>query len=170
MKTRIREEKAENRADMKTEGNCSVSRSQTCEWRANKVAKPSSRGISNAQAAPAAVSAQFPWADTVDVVIPVYKPDDKLRRLIEMLGKQSVPPGKLILMVTVDVDVDEEKPENGEEFQVERFLPEARKQEGRLSETEKTEVVGEQKPSLPKIEVHRLKKSEFNHGLTRNRG
>ncbi|MBQ8971402.1 MAG: glycosyltransferase [Lachnospiraceae bacterium] len=125
MKTRIRKEKAENRADSK-----------------------------------------------VDVVIPVYKPDEKLKRLIEMLGKQSVPPGQLILMVTVDVDVDvdEEKPENGEEFQLERFLPEARKQEGRLSETEKTEVVGEQKPTLPKIEVHRLKKSEFNHGLTRNRG
>ncbi|MBR2274982.1 MAG: glycosyltransferase, partial [Lachnospiraceae bacterium] len=113
-------------------------------------------------------------------------PDDKLRRLIEMLGKQSVPPGKLILMVTVDVDVDVDEAETTSgakdrgEFEPEQFLPETGEKkgrfsesseiEGRLLETEKTEVVGEQKPSLPKIEVHRLKKSEFNHGLTRNRG
>ncbi|MBQ7565123.1 MAG: hypothetical protein IJT16_14190 [Lachnospiraceae bacterium] len=53
----------------------SVSHSQTCEWRTKKVAGPSSRarspwlqsnqrGTSNAQAAPAAVSAQGNWADT----------------------------------------------------------------------------------------------------------
>ena len=178
MKTRIREEKAENRADMKTEGNCSVSRSQTCEWRANKVAKPSSRGISNAQAAPAAVSAQFPWADTVDVVIPVYKPDEKLKRLIEMLGKQSVPPGKLILMVTVDVDEAETTSgaKDRGEFEPEQFLPETGEKKGRFSESSEIEdrlaETGntEEKATLPKIEVHRLKKSEFNHGLTRNRG
>ncbi|MBQ7563707.1 MAG: glutamine--fructose-6-phosphate transaminase (isomerizing) [Lachnospiraceae bacterium] len=55
--------------------NCSVSHSQTCEWRTNKEAEPGSRarspwlqsnqrGTSNAQAAPAAVSAQGNWADT----------------------------------------------------------------------------------------------------------
>ncbi|MBQ7562648.1 MAG: hypothetical protein IJT16_01510 [Lachnospiraceae bacterium] len=47
-----------------TAGNCPVSRSHTCEWRTNKATGPSSRGISNAQAAPAAVSAQGSWADT----------------------------------------------------------------------------------------------------------
>ena len=47
------------------DGNCSVSRSQTCEWRTNKAVGPSSRGTSNAQAAPAAVSAQGNRADTI---------------------------------------------------------------------------------------------------------
>ena len=52
------------------DGNCSVSRSQTCEWRTNKAVGPSSRGTSNAQAAPAAVSAQGNWADTGNPRIP----------------------------------------------------------------------------------------------------
>ncbi|MBR2275065.1 MAG: radical SAM protein [Lachnospiraceae bacterium] len=61
-----------------TISNRTGSRSQTCEWRTNKAAEPSSRarspwlqsnqrGISNAQAAPAAVSAQDNWADTCNV-------------------------------------------------------------------------------------------------------
>ncbi|MBQ9633079.1 MAG: 4Fe-4S binding protein, partial [Lachnospiraceae bacterium] len=55
--------------------NCPVSRSQTCEWRTDEVPGSSGRarspwlqgnqrGISNAPAAPAAVSAQGDWADT----------------------------------------------------------------------------------------------------------
>ena len=41
-----------------------VSRSQTCERRTDEVSGRSSRGTSNVQAAPAAVSAQGNWADT----------------------------------------------------------------------------------------------------------
>ena len=52
------------RTSSEGKGNCPVSRSQTCEWRTSKAAGSSSRGISNAQAAPAAVSAQGNWADT----------------------------------------------------------------------------------------------------------
>ena len=44
--------------------NGSGSRPQTCGWRTNKVTESDGRGISNAQAAPAAVSAQSNWADT----------------------------------------------------------------------------------------------------------
>ena len=37
---------------------------------------------------------------TVDVIIPVYKPDETLRRLLEGLGKQSYPIGKIIVINT----------------------------------------------------------------------
>ncbi|MBQ7563722.1 MAG: sel1 repeat family protein [Lachnospiraceae bacterium] len=52
--------------------NWSGSRSQTCEWRTDNVSGQSSqRGISNAQAAPAAVSAQDSWADTAEDITAV---------------------------------------------------------------------------------------------------
>ena len=44
-------------------GNCSISRSQTCEWRTDEVPGARGRGVSDAQAAPAAASAQGNWAD-----------------------------------------------------------------------------------------------------------
>ena len=71
---------------------CPVSRSQPCEWRTNKVAEPSSRGISNAQAAPAAVSAQDNWADTEFksimemVVLIIEKSKDKEEALNDIKG------------------------------------------------------------------------------------
>lgn len=37
---------------------------------------------------------------TVDVIIPTYKPDDKFNRLISMLGKQSYPINRIIIMNT----------------------------------------------------------------------
>ncbi|HAG69833.1 MAG TPA: putative selenate reductase subunit YgfK [Lachnospiraceae bacterium] len=49
--------------------NCPVSRLQTCRRRACTVAEPSGRGTSNAQAAPAAVSAQDNRADTDSLYI-----------------------------------------------------------------------------------------------------
>ena len=54
---------------------CSVSRSQTCEWRTDEVSGLGSRGTSNAQAAPAAVSAQDSWADihplSLSMLVPI---------------------------------------------------------------------------------------------------
>lgn len=44
----------------------------------------------------------------VDVVIPVYKPDQKLDRLIQRLLKQSILPHKIILMHTITEDVEHE--------------------------------------------------------------
>ncbi len=40
---------------------------------------------------------------SIDVIIPVYKPDKKLERLLEMLAGQSHPVGRVILMNTGDV-------------------------------------------------------------------
>lgn len=41
----------------------------------------------------------------VNVVIPVYKPDDKLIQIVKMLNSQSVPVSKIILMVTCSNDM-----------------------------------------------------------------
>ena len=40
---------------------------------------------------------------SIDAVIPVYRPDKKLERLLEMLAEQSQPVGRVILMNTGDV-------------------------------------------------------------------
>ena len=37
---------------------------------------------------------------TVDVVIPTYKPDEKYDRLLQMLKKQTLQPGRIIVMNT----------------------------------------------------------------------
>ena len=37
---------------------------------------------------------------TVDIVIPVYKPDEKFHKLMQMLQKQTYPVGKILLMNT----------------------------------------------------------------------
>ena len=42
----------------------------------------------------------------VDIIIPVYRPDDKLVRLIEKLNQQTIPPAHIFFMQTL---VGEEK-------------------------------------------------------------
>ena len=37
---------------------------------------------------------------TVDVLIPVYEPDEDFKKLLKMLSRQTVRPRKIILMVT----------------------------------------------------------------------
>lgn len=71
---------------------------------------------------------------SVDVVIPSYQPGEKFARLIEMLGKQTVPPEKIIVINTE-----------------EKFWKKS---------LEKTE----------KLEVHHIKKGDFDHGASRNLG
>ncbi|MBP5294364.1 MAG: glycosyltransferase [Lachnospiraceae bacterium] len=69
----------------------------------------------------------------VDVLIPVYEPDESFQKLLKMLSNQTVRPQKIILMVTegsYEVALDEQND--------------------------------------PKVEIHRLQKSEFDHAGTRN--
>ena len=70
---------------------------------------------------------------TVDVLIPVYEPDDTFKKMLKMLSRQTVRPRKIILMVT----------------------------EG------KREVAPEDK-NYPEIEIHKLRKEDFDHAGTRN--
>ena len=76
----------------------------------------------------------------VDIIIPVYRPDDKLVRLIEKLNQQTIPPAHIFFMQTL---VGEEK----EDERVRQIL-------------EKAESAG----------VVSVDKMEFDHGGTRNRG
>lgn len=76
----------------------------------------------------------------VDVIIPVYKPGKELFSLLDSLKRQSLPPGKIILMNTGKEYFDD--------------LTESCKFEERY----------------PGVEVHHLAKSEFDHGGTRRRG
>lgn len=75
----------------------------------------------------------------VDVMIPVYHPDEKLVRLIEKLNIQTVQPGQVLFMQTMTGD-------EREDARVREILETARK--GRVEE---------------------VPKAEFDHGGTRNR-
>ena len=44
------------------------------------------------------------YVSGVDLIIPVYKPDEKFDRLIEKLKTQTVKPGKVFLMQTLTGD------------------------------------------------------------------
>lgn len=76
----------------------------------------------------------------VDVIIPTYKPDEKLITIIHSLVGQTVPPRKIILM-------------NTEQKYLEKFL------RGRDYDS-----VGRY------IDVHHVSAWEFDHGATRNAG
>jgi len=76
----------------------------------------------------------------VDIIIPTYKPDEKFRRLIEMLEKQTVSVNKIIVINT------EEK--YMEAFCIgKRFLAEHKK-----------------------LAIHHISQKEFDHGKSRNLG
>lgn len=77
---------------------------------------------------------------TVDVIIPTYKPGPEFRMLIDELEKQAYKPGKIIIINT-------EK----------RYLVES---------SDAMEVIGK----YDNIEVHHINKPEFDHGATRNKG
>lgn len=78
--------------------------------------------------------------DTVDIIIPVYKPDQKFLALIERLESQSVPVNRIIIM-------------NTEQKYFDRLFY----------------GVSYQK-KYDNIIVKHLSKREFDHGKTRNRG
>ena len=76
----------------------------------------------------------------VDIIIPVYRPDDKLVRLIEKLNQQTIPPAHIFFMQTL---VGEEK------------------------EDERVRQILEKAESAVVVSVDKM---EFDHGGTRNRG
>ena len=69
----------------------------------------------------------------IDVIIPVYEPDESFKKLLKMLSRQTVRPRKIILMVTAG----------------------------------SREVTPEDK-TYPEIEIHKLRKEDFDHAATRN--
>ena len=83
------------------------------------------------------------WDDyEVDVIIPVYRPDDRFFTLLDRLAKQTVRPRRIILMNT------------------EEALWNAADGNEKLRNTGAAEL----------CEIHHLTKSEFDHGGTRNLG
>ena len=76
----------------------------------------------------------------VDLVIPVYKPKDEFVKLLELIRKQTVPVGKIILMNTGKAHWEE-------------FSKKHRKLE-----------------KFNNLEIHHVFEEEFDHGNTRNQG
>ena len=78
---------------------------------------------------------------TLDVLIPVYRPDEKLGHLLDMLNRQKIKPEKIVLMVT-------EADSSAGDSRLERWISGS---------------------TIP-VECHVLSPEEFDHGGTRNRG
>lgn len=76
----------------------------------------------------------------IDVIIPTYKPDKEFGELIDRLQRQTIPPGKIILM-------------NTEEELIQPFLKASRILE-----------------RYGNIEIHHVDRDEFDHGRTRHEG
>lgn len=76
----------------------------------------------------------------IDLVVPVYKPDEKLAQLLYKIQNQSIPIGKIILM-------------NTEKEYWDAFLQ-----------------LHQEISDYENIEIHHIKKIEFDHGNTRNLG
>lgn len=76
----------------------------------------------------------------VDIIIPTYKPDEKFKKLVEMLEKQTVSVNKIIVI-------------NTEERYMEEFCI-------------GTKFLSEHK----KLEIHHISSKEFDHGRSRNHG
>jgi len=76
----------------------------------------------------------------VDIIVPTYKPDEKFKKLIEMLEKQTVSVNKIIVI-------------NTEEKYMEAFCIGSR-------------FLAEHK----KLAIHHISQREFDHGKTRNLG
>ena len=77
---------------------------------------------------------------TVDVIIPTYKPGKRLLRLLDLLSRQSVLPGHIILMNTE-----------------EKYLKEL---------YDEKELV----MKFPRLKIRHLDKKQFDHGQTRKDG
>lgn len=84
----------------------------------------------------------------LDVVIPVYRPDRRFYKLIQMIFRQSELPGKLQVMLTL----------SGEEDEKEKLLARIRKLQANAG-ADSVEIAAEAFP-----------RAEFDHGGVRNRG
>ena len=84
---------------------------------------------------------------SLDVIIPSYKPENRFIKLIHSLSLQEHPVNKIIIMNTEESEMSSE------------ILEEL----SRFNETKDSGLFG-------KIELHHIKKSEFDHAFTRARG
>lgn len=87
----------------------------------------------------------------IDVVIPAYYPDDKIKKLVEMLSRQTVAVSQVIIVNTV--------PNAMATDSVDTILYNA---EQRIRDCEKIEGI--------KVTTSKVYEDEFDHGGTRNRG
>lgn len=90
---------------------------------------------------------------SVDVMIPVYKPGKEFSSLIEKLLGQTVPPDHILMMQTLEegekpLDVSQIRASHGQAFQGD----------------------GDHPMEEPEIQVFPVRKEEFDHGATRDRG
>lgn len=98
---------------------------------------------------------------TVDVIIPTYKPNKKFSSLLKNLMLQQYPIHKIIIMNTDEYWWEE----NGMSEVVSKASLDAN-----LKILEESETGRKLVSNNPEIEVHHVKKEEFDHGRTRNRG
>ncbi len=96
--------------------------------------------------------AQEQFTASVDVIIPVYKPDIKFKHLVERLVRQSIKPNRIILLHTVEEISDKSNPDDVEK-----------------TEDELAYVMSFSTADC-RIERYEIKKPEFDHGGTRNYG
>ena len=99
--------------------------------------------------------------ERVGIVIPVYKPDEKFDRLLEMLYLQQLMPSEICLMLTLTGKGSAEE----EAAELRRRAERAEKRAA-----EKLSGEGRSLPVPPVLRILTVKKSEFDHGGTRQRG
>lgn len=106
---------------------------------------------------------------SADVLIPVYKPDEKLDRLLTMLSMQTIVPEHVILMMTLTGT--QQDAELREKYAVK--VPDSFHR-GKLPEAYQWEawwqMSGHSEKEIKKmdIELYTIPKKEFDHGGTRN--
>lgn len=98
------------------------------------------------------VSAEGSLDLTVDVIIPVYKPDQKLNHLLERLVKQTIKPNTIYLLQTIEDD------------------PTKQSEEVKKSEEDIVTLAQRLSDLSCPIKCISINKSEFDHGGTRNYG
>lgn len=89
---------------------------------------------------------------TVDVIIPVYKPDQKFKHLLERLVKQTLKPNTIYLLQTIEDD------------------PTKQSEELKKSEEDIVTLAKTLNEFSCPIKCISINKSEFDHGGTRNYG
>lgn len=89
----------------------------------------------------------------IDVIIPVYKPDDKLFRSINKLARQTIMPEHIFLLNTVEQD------NNTTDYLAEKISKIHIRKTGNSDDCDKINIV-----------IKSIKKKEFDHGGTRNFG
>lgn len=88
---------------------------------------------------------------TVDVIIPVYKPDSKFTQLIERLLKQYKRPERILILHTVEDNKDSSGPMDEKEKRI-------------------MDWAVNQSSDECKVDIFDINKSQFDHGGTRNYG